>query len=133
LKVTSRAGYGRIPAISSSGVEATATASARPNARPPTGSNAPSRVGISLWLHRTELPPYGINRFWRYIRPLTIDLPLAAFGWAVISHKFQTPIATISPFAPDVFVIVVLITNLGLSWVYIRTQLTLRATLIAER
>jgi hypothetical protein len=81
---------------------------------------------IRRWQRRGELPLRGMRRFWHYVLPLGVDLCLAVLAWLIVPRLFHTPMATISLFAPDVFLSIVLITSLGLGWALARTILTFR-------
>jgi CubicO group peptidase (beta-lactamase class C family) len=76
---------------------------------------------IRRWRRRGELPVRRMRRFGRYVLPLGIDLCLAALAWLIVPRLVHTPMATISLFAPDVFLSIVLITVLGLGWAIART------------
>ena len=73
-----------------------------------------------------KLPPPGIQRVWLYFLPLSIDLFLATTAWILIPRQFLTPMETIGLFTPDIFLIVVLLTVLGVGWALTRTYLTFR-------
>lgn len=75
---------------------------------------AGSWVFIQRWQRRGELPVRGWPIVWRYGLPLAVDLCLGGAGWLVFPIRFQTPMATIGLFAPDVIVILVLLTGLSL-------------------
>jgi len=81
---------------------------------------------IRRWQRRGELPLRGMRRFRHYVLPLGGDLCLAALAWLIVPRLFHTPMATISLFAPDVFLSIVLITSLSLGWALARTILTFR-------
>jgi CubicO group peptidase (beta-lactamase class C family) len=85
-----------------------------------------SYLVIRRWQRRGELPLYGMRHFWRYIVPLGADLCLATLAWLIVPQLFHTPLETIRLFAPDVFLSLVLITVLGVSWSIARTTLTFR-------
>jgi hypothetical protein len=76
---------------------------------------ASSLVFIQRWQRRGELPIRGWPIVWRYALPLTVDFGLGGAAWIVLPTRFQTPMATIGLFAPDVFAIIVLLTVLGLA------------------
>jgi CubicO group peptidase (beta-lactamase class C family) len=80
---------------------------------------------IRRWRRRGELPVRGMQRLGRYVAPLSIDLCLAALAWLILPQLVHTPMATISLFAPDVFLSIVLITVLGLGWALARTIMML--------
>jgi hypothetical protein len=81
---------------------------------------------IKRWQHRGELPLRRMRRFWRYVLPLGVDLCLATLAWPIVPRLVHAPMATISLFAPDVFLSIVLITSLGLGWALARTIVTFR-------
>ena len=81
---------------------------------------------IRRWRRRGELPLRRMRRLGRYVAPLSIDLCLATLAWLIVPRLFHAPMATISLFAPDVFLSIVLITVLGLGWALARTILMLR-------
>jgi hypothetical protein len=81
---------------------------------------------IRRWQRRGELPLRGMRRFWRYVLPLGVDLCLATLAWSIVPRLVHAPITTISLFAPDVFLSIVLIASLGLGWALARTILTFR-------
>ena len=85
-----------------------------------------SYLSIRRWRQRGELPPHGINRFWRLYLPLAIDLCPLGLAWILFPAQFHTPIETIALFAPDVFVVIVTLTVLCLVWAVARAYLTLR-------
>jgi hypothetical protein len=74
---------------------------------------AGSFVLIQRWQRRGELPVRGWPLLWRYGLPLAVDPAWA--GWIILPLQFQTPLATIGLFAPDVFVTLVLLTVLSLA------------------
>jgi hypothetical protein len=74
-----------------------------------------SYVLIQRWQRRGELPVRGWPIAWRYGLPLVVDLGLGGAAWIVLPIQFQTPLATIGLFAPDVFAILVLLTVVGLA------------------
>lgn len=84
-----------------------------------------SYLSIRRWQQHGELPPHGIHRFWRLYLPLAIDLCPLGLAWILVPAQFQTPMATIALFAPDVFVVIVTLTALSLGWAMARTFLTL--------
>jgi hypothetical protein len=79
---------------------------------------------IRRWRRRGELPLRDMRHLGRYVAPLSIDLCLAGLAWFIMPRLFHTTMATISLFAPDVFLSIVLITVLGLDWALTRTILT---------
>jgi CubicO group peptidase (beta-lactamase class C family) len=81
---------------------------------------------IRRWRRRGDLPLRGMRRLGGYVLPLSIDLCLAGLAWVIVPRLSHAPMATISLFAPDVFLSIVLITVLGLGWALARTILTLR-------
>jgi hypothetical protein len=85
-----------------------------------------SYLVIRRWQRCGELPPRGMRHFWRYGVPLGIDLGLATLAWLIVPRLFHTPMATISLFAPDMFLGMVLLSVIGLAWAFARTILTLR-------
>jgi CubicO group peptidase (beta-lactamase class C family) len=85
---------------------------------------AGSYLFIQRWRRQKKLPPRGLPRLWRYFLPLAIDLILASIAWIFVPLQFLTPIETIGLFTPDVFLIVVLMTVLGVGWALTRTYLT---------
>jgi CubicO group peptidase (beta-lactamase class C family) len=76
---------------------------------------AGSLVFIRRWQRRGELPVRGWPIAWRYVLPLAVDLGLGGAAWIILPAQFQTPLATIALFAPDVFAILVLLTVLSLT------------------
>nr|HMN29048.1 hypothetical protein [Caldilineaceae bacterium] len=84
-----------------------------------------SYLSIRRWRQRGELPPHGSNRFWRLYLPLAIDVCPLGLVWILFPAQFHTPMATIALFAPDVFVVIVTLTALGLGWAMARLILTL--------
>jgi hypothetical protein len=84
-----------------------------------------SYLSIRRWHHRAELPPQGIRRLWRYWLPLVIDLCPLGFVWIIIPAQFHAPMETIALFAPDAFVMIVMVTVLSLGWAIARSLLTL--------
>ncbi len=85
-----------------------------------------SYVVIRRWQRRNELPLRRMRRFWYYVLLLAGDLCLATLAWLIVPRLFHTPMETIRLFAPDVFLSIVLITVVGLSWAFARTILTFR-------
>lgn len=83
---------------------------------------------IRRWQGRGELPLRGWQHFWRYFLSLMVDLGLAGAAWIVIPARFQTPLEAISLFAPDIFLSMVLVTVLSLSWAIARTVMTFRGS-----
>jgi CubicO group peptidase (beta-lactamase class C family) len=92
---------------------------------PPTLALLPPLMGV-LWLagsfalfrrwqRRVELPVRGRLSLWRYALPLAVDLGLGGAAWIILPAQFQTPMATIALFAPDVFASVVTLTVLSLA------------------
>jgi len=77
--------------------------------------------GLRRWQRRGEWPGRGWPLLWRYLLPLAIDVGLAGAAWMILPRQFQTPMAVISLFVPDVFLIVLLVTALGLGWAIVRT------------
>ena len=65
---------------------------------------------------------------WRYVLPLAVDLILAGVAWVAVPTKFETPMATISLFAPDVFLIIVLLTALSIGLALARSILVFRTS-----
>ena len=80
-----------------------------------------SYLSIRRWRQRGELPPHGINRFWRLYLPLAIDVCPLGLAWILFPAQFHTPMETIALFAPDVFVVIVTLTVLSLGWAMART------------
>jgi len=74
---------------------------------------AGSLVLLRPWQRRGEVPVRGWPILLRYGLPLAVDLGLGGAGWFLLPTQFQTPMATIGLFAPDVFVILALLTVLG--------------------
>jgi hypothetical protein len=87
---------------------------------------AGSAAFIRRWQRRDELPVRGWPSLWRYGLPLAVDLGLAGAGWSLLPTEFQTPMATIGLFAPDVFAILVLLTVLSLGGALGRSLFVLR-------
>lgn len=88
-----------------------------------------SYLVIKRWQRRGELPLRGMRRFWHYILPLGGDLCLATLAWLMIVPRLvHTPMETISLFAPDMFLCIVLITVLSICWALTRTFFTFRAS-----
>jgi CubicO group peptidase (beta-lactamase class C family) len=85
-----------------------------------------SYLSIRRWQHRGELPPHGIGFFWRLCLPLLIDLCPLGVAWIILPAQFETPIETIALFAPDVFIVIVMLTALSFGWAMARTFLTIR-------
>lgn len=85
-----------------------------------------SYLVIRRWQRRGELPTRGVRCFWRYGVPLGIDLGLATLPWLIIPWLLHTPMVTVSLFAPDVFLGIVLLSVLSLAWALARTILTIR-------
>jgi len=79
---------------------------------------------IKHWRKQGTLPVHGTLLLWRYFLPLAIDLCLASMAWIIIPRQFNTPMETISLFAPDVFLIIILMAILGAVWAIIRTSIT---------
>jgi hypothetical protein len=67
-----------------------------------------------------------MRRFWSYVLPLGVDLCVATLVWLIVPRLVHTPMATISLFAPDVFLSIVLITCLSVGWALARTIVTFR-------
>lgn len=86
-----------------------------------------SYFSIRRWQGLGELPPHGINRFWRLYLPLVIDFCPVVLVWIIIPSQFDTPIEAIALFVPDVFVVIVILTILSLGWAIARIFLTLHA------
>jgi Beta-lactamase len=86
---------------------------------------AGSYVSIRRWQQHSELPPHGINRFWRLYLPLAIDVCPVSVAWLLVPARFDAPMETIALFAPDVFVVIVTLTVLSLGWAMARTFFTL--------
>lgn len=84
-----------------------------------------SHLSIRRWRQRGELPPHGLNRFWRLYLPLAIDLCPLGLAWILVPAQFHTPMATIALFAPDVFGVIVTLTALSSGWAIARLFLTL--------
>ncbi len=84
-----------------------------------------SYLSIRRWRQCGELPPHGSRRFWRLYLPLAIDICPAGIAWILLPAQFDTPMATIALFAPDVFSVIVTITALSLGWAIARIFLTL--------
>jgi hypothetical protein len=76
---------------------------------------AGSLVFIQRWQRRGGLLVRGWPLIGCYILPLAVDLGLGGAGWIVLPTQFETPLATIGLFAPDVFLILVLLTVLSLA------------------
>jgi CubicO group peptidase (beta-lactamase class C family) len=89
---------------------------------------AGSYLFIKHWRQQGNLPPRGMQRFWRYFLPLAVDLCLASIAWILIPRQFLTPMETIGLFTPDIFLVVVLMTALGAGWALTRTYMTFRST-----
>lgn len=89
---------------------------------------AGSLVFIRRWQRHGELPVRGWPFLWRYALPLVVDLGLGGAGWILLPTQFQTPMTTIGLFAPDVLVILVLVTTLSLAGAVGRSLLLLRAS-----
>lgn len=87
---------------------------------------AGSLIFIRRWQRRGELPVKGWSGLWRYGLPLAVDLGLGVAGWIALPLQFQTPIATIGLFAPDVFAILILLTVLSLGGALGRSLFVLR-------
>jgi len=83
-----------------------------------------SYLFIQRWRQQGKMPRPGIKRVWLYFLPLAIDLFLASIAWILVPRQFLTPMETISLFTPDVFLIVVLMTVLGVGWALTRTYMT---------
>jgi CubicO group peptidase (beta-lactamase class C family) len=83
-------------------------------------------LAIRRWRRRGELPPRGMRRLWRFGVPLGIDLALATLPWLIVPRLVHTPMATISLFAPDMFLSIVLLSVFGLAGALARTILTFR-------
>jgi pimeloyl-ACP methyl ester carboxylesterase len=88
---------------------------------------------IRRWRRHGELPLRGMRRFSCYGVPVGIDLCLAASAWLLVPRPLHTPTATISLFAPDIFLSMVLVTSLSLGWALARTRLTFRPPVKAVR
>jgi nitrate reductase gamma subunit len=58
--------------------------------------------------------------------PLGIELCLIAAAWLFVPRLVHTPMATISLFAPDMFLSIVLLSALGLTGALARTILMFR-------
>jgi hypothetical protein len=86
-----------------------------------------SYFSIGRWHQRGELPPHGIRRFWRLYLPLAIDFCPMVLAWIIVPAQFHTPMETIALFAPDVFVVIVMLTALSVGWAMARAVLTLRS------
>lgn len=89
---------------------------------------AGSLVFIKRWQRRGELPVRGWPILWRYALPLAVDLCLGGAAWIILPTRFQTPIATIGLFAPDVFAIIVSLTVLSLVGTLGRSRYVLRSS-----
>jgi hypothetical protein len=85
-------------------------------------------VLLRRWQRRGEVPARGWPILWRYGLPLAVDLGLAGAGWLVLPRMFQTPMATIGLFAPDVFAILAVLTVLGLAGALGRSVFVFRAS-----
>ena len=85
---------------------------------------AGSYLFIKRWRQLGKLPPRGIHQLWHYYLPLVVDLCLASIAWIIVPRQFLTPLETIRLFTPDIFLIIVLMTILGVSWALARTFLT---------
>jgi hypothetical protein len=81
---------------------------------------------IRRWQRRGELPVRGWAILWRYALPLAVDLGLGGSAWMILPNRFQTPMATIGLFAPDVFAIIVSLTVLSLAGALGRSLFALR-------
>jgi CubicO group peptidase (beta-lactamase class C family) len=81
-----------------------------------------SYLVIRRWQCRDELPLRGRWRLWRYDVLLGVDLGLATLPWPIVPWLLRTPMATISLFAPDMFLSIVLLSVLGLAWALARTR-----------
>ncbi len=84
-----------------------------------------SYLSIRRWQDRSELPPRGINRFWRLYLSLVIDFCPVVLVWIILPSKFDTPMETIALFVPDMFVVIVILTTLSLGWAIVRIFLTI--------
>lgn len=82
---------------------------------------------IRHWQRRGKLPLRGVRRLWRYGVPLGIDLGLAALPWLIAPRLLHAPMVTVSLFAPDVLLGIVLLSVLGLAWAFTRASLTIRS------
>ncbi len=85
-----------------------------------------SYLSIRRWQQRGELPLHGIRRLWRFYLPLAVDLGPMILAWLILPAQFHTPMETIALFAPDVFVVLLMLTALSLGWALARSLLTLR-------
>jgi len=85
-----------------------------------------SYLAIRRWKDRGELPPRGINRFWRFYLPLVIDFCPVILTWIILPAQFDAPMEAIALFVPDVFTVIVTITALSLGWAVARIILTFR-------
>ncbi len=81
---------------------------------------------IRRWQNRSELPPYGIRRFWRLYLPLVVDFSPVILAWIILPAQFDAPMEIIALTVPDVFVVIVIITALSTGWMIARIFLTLR-------
>jgi CubicO group peptidase (beta-lactamase class C family) len=79
---------------------------------------------IKRWRSLGKLPARGMHRLWRYYLPLAVDFCLASLAWILVPRLSLTPLETIRLFAPDIFLVIVLMAILGASWALARTFLT---------
>ncbi len=64
---------------------------------------------------------------------LVVDVCVIAVIWIVVSARFQTPMATIALFAPDVFTVVITITGIAVGCAIARTFIALRSRQLPTR
>jgi CubicO group peptidase (beta-lactamase class C family) len=85
-----------------------------------------SYFSIRRWQHRGELPPHGINRFWRLYLPLAIDVLPVGIAWIILPAQFHASMEAVALFAPDAFIVIATLTTLSIGWALARIFLTLR-------
>lgn len=85
-----------------------------------------SYLSIRRGQHRGELPPHGISVLWQFYLPLAIDLLPVGIAWLILPAQFHASMETIALFAPDAYVVIILLTALSLGWAIARTFLMLR-------
>jgi hypothetical protein len=78
-----------------------------------------SYLSLRRWLHRGE--PHGLRQFWRLYLPLAVDLCSVGVICVLVPAIVHTPMTAIALFAPDVFVVLVIITGLALGCAIDRT------------
>ena len=87
---------------------------------------AGSYFSVRRWQDRGELPLRGIRRLWRFYLPLAIDLLPVGIAWVILPAQFHASMEDVALFAPDVFIVVVMLTALSIGWMMARIFLTLR-------